>query len=261
VIDCTSKPDAELREFIDLVTLDIIEALEPYAAAIAQFKAFHEQKMSGGGNITRLRMVVERRVKREQAGGAGNDIDVAALYNLMAIAYLMDRNEAEATALLERAVATAPEFGVPNLNLALLNLMHQRPDAALALVRTASQSPMIAASPVLAANAETIEAIVLWQKGDLPSASAHFLKAVKTYPRSFFGYYYWSELARSIGNLDDAALLRKRAETNLAANETYPEIGLLYFLGHPGKAGDLDFRLVDTDKVRSLADLERQGGG
>jgi tetratricopeptide (TPR) repeat protein len=261
VVDCTSTPGAELRDFVDVLALDIIGVLEPYAAAIAQFKTFHEQKMSGGGDIRVLRAVVERRLKRELAGGGDNEIDVAALYNLMGISYLMMRDTKEAVAQFERASEYAPEFGLADLNFALLRVMEKRPDDALALTAKAIRAPIIAASPVLIANVHTVEALALWQKGDHAGASANLLRAVQSYPGSFFAYYYWSELARSLGNLDDAALLRKRAETHLATNATYPELGLLYFLAHPGKEGELNFRLVNTENVRSVGQLEAQSGG
>lgn len=254
-IDMTSTENQTLPVFLHDVAQAIAGRLEPYAVAVEEFNTLQrkDQHTQNDADHEAFIKYVARELKKETGDGR-DDSDRAAFYNLLGMASLLYHEHACAAQQFEQAARTDPALGVPQLNLALLALLDQHFDDALRLSVTAMGARELAAQPFLVANVHTIAGLALWGRQDPAGAAAQFHAAVTAYPGSMWAYFYWSELEESLGNRDSAALLRARAEYNMALFESYPEVALMYVRLYPDDG--FRFTRVDIQKARHLSDLD-----
>lgn len=258
-IDMTSGDNQPLPAFLHDVAEAIAKRLEPYAVAVEKFNALQrkDQHTQNDADHESFVRYVTRQLKNESDSGSEGD-DRAAFYNLLGMASLLYHEHACAAQQFGQAARSDPALGVPQLNLALLALVDRHFDDALRLSVAAMQAPEVARQPFLLANVHTIAGLALWGRQDPAGAAAQFRAAVTAYPGSMWGYFYWSELEKILGNADSADLLRSRAEYNLAVFESYPEVALMYVRLYPEDG--FRFTRVDIQRAHHLSDLEPVAG-
>lgn len=255
VVDCTSAKGQPLPVFMNVVAIEIVKRVEPYAAAIALFSQLHRTHalMRDGAAYTSLKSFIEARLASETEAEDTNR-DYAVLRNLLGMASMMANKNEDAEREFILATEIDPHLGYPSINAGLLYLSQKRFDKALEMIARAISTGTVRNTSFLLANALTVEGLALWGQQDLPGAADAFLQAARAYPRTFFAYYYWSKLMATAGNPEAAAILSARANANLSSFETYPESALLYFK----VMLDQDFKLIQVNlkTVKSVAEID-----
>jgi tetratricopeptide (TPR) repeat protein len=253
IVDQTSG-DRPLPQFLDDMALEVVSKIEPYAAAVYQFKIMSDSLITDkpGFGHQQFKTYIDQLVTSE-AGQEDSDLDHAALHNLIGLSALMIHDTGQAEAAFKTAVTLDPAMGIPLLNLALTYVSEHRYDEAIALADAGITLPRVKSLPYVLANIYTVKALALWGKGDLKGASEQFQAAVWSYRGSFWAYFYWSELLNSVGNKKDGQMLRLRAQHNLNTYETYPEVALLHVRVITGDGFAL--KPIDLTRVRHVEEI------
>jgi tetratricopeptide (TPR) repeat protein len=253
VVDQTSGSQA-LPQFVEHVAEAIVSEVEPYAAAVHKFNAMTARLVAGRtetGHKDLIAFVNER--LGSEAGQQDSDVDHAALHNLLGITAMLFGDAKEVETEFGMAQTLDPDMGIPLMNLAVHYISLQRFDEALELAAAAAGARDVKHTPFLRANAYTVMALAQWGKGDLKAASDAFLASVKVYPKTLWGYYYWSELLDSVGSKKDAAILRARAQHNMGTFETYPEVCFVHMQVLPSK--NFALKPIDVSRLRHVEEL------
>ena len=249
-----------LPVFLRDMSVRVVARLEPYAAALDQFHVFSRRLVehtSQAGredvNVFIARMLASEAGRRDSDAG---DVDHAAFHNLLGLVAMMSQDPAPAEDAFKMATTLDPALGIPMINLGLLYVSEHRFDDAITMADASMKLRQVTSTPYLVSNAYTVKALALWGKGDVQGASNNFLAAVKVYPASLWGYFYWAELLDSAGNAKDANLIRSRAQNNLDVFETYPEVGFLHLRVLTG-AG-FGVQPIELDRVRHISEIYDQ---
>lgn len=252
-LDLRSKPQEPLPEFLKFVALEVVGRVEPYAAALFDFNERRASFPRDPAAFEKFNALCEGILSGEgrQHGGPAEH---ASFHNLIGMAAMLSGNLAKAEEQFALAVKRDPTLGVPSINLALLNLGARQFDRAIDHARDAAATPFVQSKQFLLANARTIAGLAKWGKQDLAGAQAQFAAAVREYPDSFWGYYYWSQLQARHGNQRDAEMLRARAERAFNTFETYPEVAFVYLRIDPAR--DFAFAPIDVLGAHRVSDIE-----
>jgi tetratricopeptide (TPR) repeat protein len=246
-----------LPEFLVSAAGQIIQRVEPYAAALAMLHDLHRRQIPDAKNpeYIALRNFAQSELTSE-IGHEFDESDHAAFHNLIGLADLLAHDDPAAETSFQRSAKADPQLGVPLTNLALQYVSAGRFDHAVQEATTASRTKAVRQTPFSLANAYTVMGLALWGKKDLPGAARAFRQSVTVYPNCFWGYYYWSVLLAGAGQSHDAEILRDRAEMALGIFENYPESALMYFKVLPEQGFAL--KPIDFGRARHVADLEAQ---
>jgi tetratricopeptide (TPR) repeat protein len=255
LIDASSGGES-LPAFLQEVAGEVVTKLEPYATAVDQFNRLSRDIIAGkaGQGPEKFRALIERLITSE-ARQPDSDLDHAAFHNLLGLAETMANDPARAEAAYKMSMMLDPRLGIPAINLAVLYVSQHRFDDAISTLAAAATS-RVEHTPYLLAYAMTVRALALWGQGNLQGASDQFLYATQVYPASLWAYLYWAELLDSVGNTQDALLLRSRAQHNLDLFDSYPEVAFL----HVRLVTDAGFapRPIDLTTVRHVAEIYAQ---
>lgn len=253
----TSSDGESLPAFLQGVATQVVSKLEPYAAAVDQFNRLSrdiiDRKPNGGP--AKFEALINTLIQSE-ARQPDSDVDHAAFHNLLGLVEMMVNDPAKAEAAFKMATMLDPGLGIPELNLGLLYVTQHRFEDALSQANLAMTLPRVRRTPYLLANTLTMRALALWGQGKPQDASDQFLAAVQAYPAGLWAYFYWAELLDSVGNANDAMLLRGRAQHNIDIFDTYPEIGFLHVRLLTG-AG-FATRPIDLSRVRHISEIYSQ---
>lgn len=260
-IDETSG-ERPLPAFLADVAEDVVSRLEPYAAALHQFKQISSGLVSNPPPPAELKSALAQfntyidQLVQSEAGRQDSDVDHAAFHNLLGLAALMMHDPAQAEGGFKMAIMLDPDQGVPMLNLGLLYVSQHRFRDAVAMADKALQLRRFRRVPYLVSNAHTVRALALWGMNDLQGAAASLLTAVQAYPRSFWAYFYWAELLDSVGNTKDSEMLRGRAQDNLNTFETFPEVSFMHVQVLTG--ADFALKPIDLQRIRHISEIYAQ---
>jgi tetratricopeptide (TPR) repeat protein len=257
-IDETSG-ERPLPAFLVDVAEEVVSRLEPYAAALYEFKQISRNLVDHPPPPGELKSAHEQfntyieQLVRSEAGRQDSDVDHAAFHNLLGLAALMMHDPAQAEDGFKMAMMLDPAQGVPMINLGLQYVSQHRFQDAIAMADKALLIRDVRRVPYLVSNAHTVKALALWGMNDLHGASANFLAAVKAYPSSFWAYFYWAELLNSAGNTKDSDMLQARAQDNLNTFETYPEVAFMHVQVLTG--ADFTLKPIDLQQVRHVSEI------
>lgn len=257
IIDATSG-DHTLPVFLQDMAVQVVARLEPYAAAFHQFNLLSHSVVNHApttANEPSFKAFIDELVVAE-TGRPDSDLDHAAFHNLLGLTAMMMRTPAQAEDDFKTALLLDPGLGIPALNLGLEYVSEHRFDEAIALAERAAASPSVRRVPYVISNAYTVKALALWGQHDLQGASDNFLASVRLNPGSLWGYFYWAELLESTGNTKDAALLRARAEANMDATETFPEVAFQHV--RVLTAENFALQPIDMAGLRHVAEIYAQ---
>ncbi len=255
--------DRSLPVFLEDMAMLVVARLEPYAAAISSFKLLsrrlinHTLQPGPAGKTEHDAFIAFiEKLTSSESGQEDSEVDHAAFHNLIGIVGLMMRESAQARESFKTAMILDPSLGIPAINLALCDVTERRFDDAIAVADEAMKVRAVRSVPYVLSTAITVRALAQWGKGDLQAASDSFLNAVKAYPGTLWGYFYWSELLKSAGNAKGAELLSQRAQENMNSAETYPEVAFM----HIRIRTDAAFALqpIDLSGIRHPADIYAQ---
>jgi tetratricopeptide (TPR) repeat protein len=248
-----------LPAFLADVAEEVVSRLEPYAAALHEFKQISQNLVDHPPPPGELKSAHEQfnkyieQLVQSEAGRQDSDVDHAAFHNLLGLAALMMHDPVQAEDGFKMAVMLDPDQGVPIVNLGLQYVSQHRFDDAIAMADKSLRIRDFRRVPYLVSNAYAVKALALWGKNDLKGAAANFLIAVKAYPSSFWAYFYWAELLDSVGNTKDSEMLRDRAQDNLNTFETYPEVAFMHVQVMTG--ADFAFKPIDLQRVRHVSEI------
>lgn len=254
-----SSGERPLPVFLADVAEEVVSRLEPYAAALHEFRQISrdivdhppppgELKSAHAQFNTYIEQLINSEVGRQDS-----DVDHGAFHNLLGLASLMMHDPAQAEDGFKMALMLDPGQGVPMINLGLLYISQHRFDDAIEMADESLRVREVRRIPYLVSNVHTVRALAMWGKKDLRGASANFLTAVQSYPSSFWAYFYWAELLDSVGNTQDGNMLRTRAQNNLNTFETYPEVGFMHLQVLTGS--DFALKTIDLRRVRHISEI------
>jgi tetratricopeptide (TPR) repeat protein len=227
VIKVENDPDApmDLDELIREGAYQIVLKLNPYIAALHRM----ETAVSQGTSLEPVKAMIEGLI--DVLPDRPIDPDRARLENLLGLVALLQEDLELAEMYFTQAIASDPDSHVATLNMAFVDLHHDRNHQAIARVDRIAQPWYWPATgnDLLLAAAHVIRGVALSGLGRETEAVGEFRYATTINPKSSEAYFYWSHVANYTTGIEEAQELLLKSKQNSTNFENYAEVAMFYF--------------------------------
>lgn len=214
-----------MDELIREGAFQIVLKLNPYLAALHRL----DTAISGETSLDPVKEMIEGLIVA--LPDTPTSAERARLENLLGLIALLQEDVELAEIRFAQAMASDPSFHVAKLNMAFVDLHHDRHDQAIRKVESIVQPwywPATGNQLVLAA-AHVMRGVALSRIGRKAEAVQAFQAAISINPRSSEAYFYWSHLANYTRGVDEAQALLQKSKQNSDSFENYAEVAMFYF--------------------------------